>query len=1068
MNSWYDPGLVLLSIAVAVATFYTTLRLAARINQADDSAVKYWLAGGALTMGLGSWSMHFIGMLAFRLPIPMAYDIPITLLSLLFAIAAPGLALIYVSRLRNTVIVLLLGGGVMGTGVGAMHYTGMAALRMDPPIHYDALIFLASGMAATVAALLSFAVLYRLRAAQARGAKFNLLGGALLMGMGLSTAHYTGMAAAIVEPGSMSLALPGGIGGESLAVMVALATFMVLALGLTVSVYDARLADQNALMVAKLQAAKEALEQTRARLDFLLASSPSVIYSCKPTGDRACTFVSENLLGLAGYRAEDMMSDPRFWWSHVHPADRKGIAARFSASAEVKDEAVEYRFLHREGGYRWIHDTQRTIRNESGEILETVGSWTDITMHKRMEEALRAISEGVLVRTGEAFFKALVRHMCEFLDMDYCHIGELTQGSPARIRTIAAATQAGFAANFEYLLDDAPCKSVIGQSLCAYQEHLPKSYPRLPLVREAGYQTYLGTSLNDSSGQPLGVLMVMSRGSIQDCDLAKAMMRIFAVRAEAELERSQLDLALVQARDEALRAARTKSEFLANMSHEIRTPMNGVIGMLELLRDTPLSSEQREFVETANNAAGTLLGVINDVLDISKIESGMLALERIDMDVHALVEEVCLMLSGKAEERRLELICFVVPPIPAVKGDPTRLRQILINLIGNAIKFTPQGEVAVRVFVASEDAARARLRFEVEDTGIGISAEAQSRLFLPFTQADGSTTRRFGGTGLGLSISKNLTEMMGGEIGVSSQEGQGSAFWFTVDLEKGAVPEVRPIADLRDARILIVDDNPTNRRVLEHYLKTAGVVIHSADSGSEALATLRESVAKGRAFDLALLDHQMPEMDGLEVARIMNEDPALRGIPRVMLSSIGQFGPAFTAAGISANLTKPARYAQLIDTIGRALGQAVRPPPPAAPAPKATFDGCRLLLVEDNAVNRKLALMVLRKFAIEVAVAEQGREALNLLESDRFDLVLMDCQMPEMDGFEATQEIRVRERASGGYRMPVIAMTANAMEGDRERCLAAGMDDYLTKPFTQEQFHAMLTKWLKFAGAAAA
>jgi PAS domain S-box-containing protein len=1214
MSAWYSPWLVLLSVGVAIATAYTSLGLTVRLNLVRGPAVKYWLGGGAVSMGIGVWSMHFIGMLAFHPPIPLAYDIPITLVSVLPAMGAYGLALFVVWRGRATPATFLGASGSIGAGISIMHYTGMAALRMDPPISYDPALFAASILLAVFIAMGALAILFRLRALQARqaGVRLYKLGGAVLMGLAISTMHYTGMAAARFVPGSVSLALPNGVDSVALAIMIAMATFMILILALTISVYDARLADQNALMVARLKsandalqaqaqqleaamawaresearksatldaaidciisidiqghivdfnpaaektfgynraevigkeiyatlipphlreahrqgmrrfadtnqgtilgkrveivgmrsdgsefpveisinaievnrqpiltaflrditeikAAKEALEQARTRLNFLLASSPSVIYSCKTTGDRACTFVSENLAGLTGYRAEDMMADPQFWWRHVHPDDQKTMAAQCSNQVDIKDEAIEYRFLHREGGYRWIHDTQRVIRDESGQAVETVGSWTDITVHKRMEEALRAITEGVSTQTGEAFFSSLAQRMREVLDMDYCHIGELARGVPDRVRIIAAAFKSGPVACRDYALEDAPCRMLFGQSLCLYQDQLQTQFPRYPLSQELGLQTYLGASLHDSNGRALGVLAVMNQTPVQNCELAKNMMRIFALRAQAELERSHLDQALLAARDEALQAAKAKSEFLANMSHEIRTPMNGVIGMLELLRDTPLAADQREFVATANSAAGTLLGIINDILDVSKIEAGKLALEAIDMDVRALAEDVCSMLSGKAEEQCLELICFIAPPIPIVKGDPTRLRQILTNLVGNALKFTHAGEVQVRALLAGDCGDRVKLRFEIEDTGIGIAPEALARLFNPFIQADGSTTRRFGGTGLGLAICKDLARMMGGEIGAYSEEGKGSTFWFTVDLEKGAALEAPHLAaaNLKDKQVLIVDDNPTNRKVLEHYLKTAGLIETAVDSGGAALSALRAAAQRGRPFDLVILDLQMPEIDGLEVARSMGADAALRNTPKIMLSSVGQVDAEhLQAAGIGANLTKPVRHAQLIDAIRSLLGQSAKAAP-ALEVPQAlpSFQGRRLLLVEDNPINRKLALLVLKKFSIKVAVAHHGLEALDILGKESFDMVLMDCQMPEMDGFEATREIRRKERESQSSRMPVIAMTANAMAGDRERCMEAGMDDYLSKPFTQEQFQALLAKWLSVGSA---
>jgi PAS domain S-box-containing protein len=1081
MTFHYDPWLATLSVMIAIVAAYTAVDLSSRLTLYHGRAVKYWLAGGACSMGIGIWSMHFVGMLAFHLPIPLAYDIPLTLVSILPGVAASGLALFVVWRGRLNTATLLLGGTLMGAGIAAMHYTGMAAMRMQPPIRYDPWLFSLSIALSIVISVAALGLMFRLRSLDSLNQVLvQKLGSAVLMGLAIPAMHYTGMVAAIFEPGAISLAVPTGVGGVSLAVMVATATFMVLALTLTITVYDARLADQNARMVTRLQQANEALqaraqelaattgalEQARARLDSLLVSSPSVIYSSRVSGDRACTFVSDNLATLTGYLPGQMMTDPRFWWDHVHPDDQTLIAARYARAEALRDGAIEYRFLHRDGGYRWIHDTQHVVRDASGRPVETVGSWTDITTHKRMEEALRAISEGVSARTGEAFFHSLAHHLTGALGMDYCHVGELLAGRE-RIRTIAVVADGARRENFEYALANTPCATVVGQQACIYPRGVQERFPQDRALAERGIQGYLGIPLNDSKGQPLGLLVVMSRTPILDQELAETMLRIFAARAQAELERRQLDQALVVARDEALRAAQAKGEFLANMSHEIRTPMNGVLGMLELLQASRLSDEQREFATTARNAAEALLGIINDILDISKIEAGKLELERLDLDVRAVVEDVCFILGGRAEDQGLELACFVPLNIPRVKGDPTRLRQVLINLVGNAIKFTQRGEVVVRAEVESEGAATVKLRIEVKDTGIGMSPEVQARLFTPFTQADGSTTRRFGGTGLGLSICKNLAEMMGGAIGVNSVQGQGSTFWFTVGLEKISAAGLEPMERnrLRDLRVLIVDDNATSRKILEHYTQATGMRATTAENGERALEFLHAAARLGQPFDIALLDLQMPGMDGLELAQTMGRDPALRNIPRIMLSSIGQIDAGrLAAAGIQASLTKPVRHAPLLDALAKVVGQIPHVPQPSGESTREwqTFPGRRVLLVEDNPLNKKLALLVLQRFEIDVTVAHHGREALAAIGRDSFDLVLMDCQMPEMDGFEATRAIRKWENGNGNpaSRLPIIAMTANAMEGDRERCLAAGMDDYLTKPFTQTHLQAMLSKWL--------
>jgi PAS domain S-box-containing protein len=523
--------------------------------------------------------------------------------------------------------------------------------------------------------------------------------------------------------------------------------------------------------------------------------------------------------------------------------------------------------------------------------------------------------------------------------------------------------------------------------------------------------------------------------------------------------------ALQQARDEAYESSRLKSEFLANMSHEIRTPMNGVLGMLDLLAGTPLNAEQREFAETAHNSAEALLSVINDILDFSKIEAGRLHLETIDFDLRRVVEEVCALLAGHAHGKRLELNCFVAPDLPGkVRGDPTRLRQVLVNLIGNAVKFTEEGEVSVEVLCLSEDDAQARFRIEVRDTGIGIGPETRSRLFNPFTQADGATTRRFGGTGLGLSISKELVELMGGEIGAESALGQGSVFWFTVAL--GKQPAGQPSGkadDLAWRRILVVDDNATNRRILGCFLRSWGATPDLADHGSAALAMVLAAQRAGQPYDLAILDLRMPDLDGLALSRLISREPALKALPRLLLSSSGPTDESeCRAAGIAKVLSKPVRQSYLHDAIVALLHQTSPPSAPAEPEALSLpgYLGARVLLVEDNLINQKVATKMLDRFGITPIVARDGHEALAALESGRYDLALMDCQMPGMDGYAATRAWRARERERGLPRLPIVALTAHALQGDRELSLAAGMDDHLSKPFTKEELDAMLRRWL--------
>jgi PAS domain S-box-containing protein len=898
IDGHYDVVMVVLSVAIAIGASYAALDLAARVTSAHGKARQFWLGGGAVAMGIGIWSMHYIGMLAYRLPLTVRYDWPTVLLSLLAAIGASLAALLVVSREHSSQFHSLAGCMVMGGGIAVMHYTGMAAMRMAADCHYSPSLVVLSIFLALVISFVALWLAFRFRT-DTKSWGWRKFVSAVVMGFAIPVMHYTGMAAVTFTAAPM-------VHGD-----------------LTHS------------------------------------------WSVTSTGVAGVVIVTVAVLALS------LLSS---------------MAGRKFRAQTLELEASETR------------------------------------CQKILETALDAF-----VAVNAAGFIT-----------DWNAQAEITFGWPRSKAVGEMLHRLIFASRYET------------------HEELRKA---LDVERGATYGRRLETIARHKDGHELPVEITVSL--INGGTLATFVRDI--------TERLRAENALRAAATAAEQANQAKSDFLANMSHEIRTPMNGIIGMTDLTLDTELTPEQREYLGMVKSSATSLLSLLNDILDFSKIEAGKLDFETIDFRLRTTLGDSLKLLAVRAKQKGLELTCQVLPEVAdSLVGDPTRLRQIILNLVSNAIKFTSTGGIEVRVEMASEEGDVATLHFSVRDTGIGIPEEKQHTIFAAFTQADSSMTRKYGGTGLGLAISSRLVQMMGGEVWVESEMKKGSTFHFTVQLkmQSAAMRKYQPVGAelLRDARVLIADENINNRRILEELVTTWGMKPTIAENGSAVMPLLIEASSSETPVSLILLDAQMRFMDAFTVAKQVRMDARFEKTAIILLTSAGLRGDAARCRelGIDAYLTRPVRPADLLQTITIVLGAervAERNSVVTVHSLRENRGRLRILLVGDNRVNRVLAVRLLEKRGHVVSTAEDGLAALHTLEAENFDLILMDVQMPNMNGLQATLAIRGMEARSGNH-VPIIAMTAHVMTGDREKCLAAGMDGYVAKPLNVDELFVSIDEVL--------
>ena len=1003
MQISYNLYLVALSFFIASYASYSMLSVSERLI--NEKAKIKWLLAGSITLGSGIWSMHFIGMLAYEMSMPMTYDFGLTIFSGIIALVAAALAMYLLGWKKLTPRRISTGGFIIGLGIASMHYLGMEAMIMPAHISYDPFLFILSLVVAVTAATAALWIAHRLSALKHKHHNLFMIFASVVMGIAIAGMHYIGMTAAIYTPVQNTLMHIDDFDNSILIWTITIITLLIISSSLLASKNKSEKYLENTLLLI---------------LTITTAVTISVGVTIELLYSTAFETTRNHLIKNINEHKSIIQSVTEF--DKIHS---QGDGEGGSRSATISQIRNAHKNHDGHLGTDEFLLFEYTDNNSRINFLIKESSYAEVFPSSFPTNILKMQLFKKTLQGNSGVIK--INHLIsnEYILAAYTYVPELNVGivnsieiNEIRQPFIKALIYTGVISFFVIII---AAFIVVGINA--------------PMIR----------SLKEE---------IVSRHESEN-ELRNMTSNLEEIVKERTVELSN---ALIVSQE----AAKAKGEFLANMSHEIRTPMNGVLGMLQLLSDTELKIEQKDYVSTAYKSAETLLTLLNDILDFSKIEAGKIEIESIDFNLHETIEDVAALLAESAHKKNIELLTRITANVPVmIKGDPTRLRQILFNLTSNAIKFTEVGEVLINAKLDKKNSDGFTIRLEVSDTGIGIEESAQSKIFEIFKQEDGSTTRKYGGTGLGLAISKKLSKIMGGDIIVQSSPGAGSTFSFTINTKASKLKSAdeREHGDLRHINALIVDDNETNRKILESILTSWGVAYSSVEDGAKALDSINKQKELDKPYDLILLDMMMPGMNGLEVAEELQRQNDSTVI--VMLTSLTDTNIQENSklVGIDACIHKPVKKSLLLDTIMASLGLGLIESDNLVSKVNVVEEKNMLpiLIVEDNVINQKVISGMLTTLGYAIDVVNNGQECLDTYNPDKYSLLLMDCQMPVMDGFLATKNLRADEKSKGAI---IIAMTANAMEGDREVCIEAGMNDYISKPVNKNDLSAILTKWL--------